>query len=57
MNYKYKKDFFIGRIERDVTSLLLLDEELYDVVSQYDDIVFSFQSGKEKFLSFGVTHN
>jgi hypothetical protein len=46
MNYKYKKDFFIGRIERDVTSLLLLDEELYDVVSQYDDIVFSFQSGK-----------
>jgi hypothetical protein len=57
MNYKYKKDFFIGRIERDVTSLLLLDEELYDVVSQYDDIVFSFQSGKEKFLSFGVTYN
>jgi hypothetical protein len=31
-------------------------EELYDVVSLYNDIV-CFQSGKHKFPGFGVNHN
>jgi hypothetical protein len=41
-DYKYIKDFFIGRVERNVASSIPLGEELYDVVSQYDDIVFVF---------------
>jgi hypothetical protein len=36
---------------------LLSGEELYGVVLQYDDIMFSFQSSKQKFSSFSVTHN
>jgi hypothetical protein len=46
-DHKYRKninDFFIDRVEKDVASLLPLGEELYDVVLQYDDIVYSFQS-------------
>jgi len=42
--HKEKKNFFIGRVEKDVASPLPLGEELYDVVLQYDDIVYSFQS-------------
>jgi len=49
--------FFVGRVERDVILLVLLGEELYDVVSQYNDIVFGFQFGKQKFYGFGVTYN
>jgi len=30
---------------------------LHDVVLEYDDIVFGFQSGKQKFPGFGLTHN
>jgi hypothetical protein len=30
---------------------------LFDVVSEYGDIVFGLQSGKQKFPSFGLTHN
>jgi hypothetical protein len=30
---------------------------MYDVVSEYGDIVFSFQSDKQKFPDFGLTHN
>jgi hypothetical protein len=52
-----KKDFFIGRVERDVAPLLLLGEELYNMVSKYGDIVFGFQFGKQKFPDFGLTHN
>jgi hypothetical protein len=26
-------------------------------VSEYGDIVFGFQSGKQKFPGFGLTHN
>jgi hypothetical protein len=37
-----KKDF----VERDVAQPLLLSDELYDVMSEYSDIVFSFQSSK-----------
>jgi hypothetical protein len=51
------KDFFIGRIKKYVIPLHLFGEELYDVVSEYGGIVFSFQSGKQKFYSFGLTHN
>ena len=32
-------------------------EELYDMVSQYESIVFGFHSGKNKFPCFGVTDN
>jgi hypothetical protein len=49
IDYKYKRnknDFFIGRVERDVALLVLSVEKLYDVVSQHEGIVFSFQSAK-----------
>jgi hypothetical protein len=48
---------FVGRVEKDVVLLVASSEELYDMVSQYDDNVFDFQSGKQKFPGFGVTHN
>jgi hypothetical protein len=54
---KNNKDFYIGRVESDVVLLLPSDEELYDMVSEYDDIVFGFQSNKQKFPGFGLTHN
>ena len=60
INHKYKKnikDFFVGRVERSVASPISSGEELYDVVSQYKGIVFSFQSDKQKFLDFAVNHN
>jgi hypothetical protein len=60
LNHRYrknKKDFFIGRVEKDVASSRLFGEELHDVVSEYGDIVFSLQSGKQKFHVFGLTHN
>jgi len=58
-NHKYRKnknDFFC-RVEKDVAPPCLFGEELYDVVSEYGDIVFGFQSGKQKFPSFSLTHN
>jgi hypothetical protein len=60
LNHKYKKnikDFFVGRVEKDVASPRLSGEELHDVVSEYGDIVFGLQSGKKKFPGFGFTHN
>jgi hypothetical protein len=48
-NHKYRKnknDFFIGRVEKDVAPPHLFGEELFDVVLEYDDIVFGLQSGK-----------
>jgi hypothetical protein len=51
-NHRYrknKKDFFIGRVEKDVAPPRLSGEELFDVVSEYGDIVFGLQSGKQKF--------
>jgi len=60
LNHRYRKnikDFFIGRVEKDVASLRLSGEELHDVVSEYGDIVFGLQSGKQKFPGFGLTHN
>jgi len=39
---KNRKDFFVGRVERDVALPLLWGEELYDVVLEYNDIVFGF---------------
>jgi len=59
-NHKYRKnikDFFVGRVEKDVAPLCLSGEELYDVVSEYDNIVFGFQSSKQKFPGFDLTHN
>jgi len=59
-NHKYRKnrkDFFVGRVEKDVARPRLSGEELHDVVSKYGDIVFGLQSGKQKFSGFGLTHN
>jgi len=60
LNHRYrknKKDFFVGRVEKDVASPRLSGEELHDVVSEYGDIVFGLQLGKQKFPGFGLTHN
>ena len=49
MNHRYRKNiknFFAGRVGKDVGPLLLSGEELHDVVSKYSDIMFGFQSGK-----------
>jgi len=54
---KNMKDFFVGRVEKDVAPPCLSGEELHDVVSEYGDIVFGLQSGKQKFLDFGLAHN
>ena len=54
---KNRKDLFVDRVESDVAPPLLSGEELYDTVSEYGDIMFGFQSGKQKFSSFGLTHN
>jgi hypothetical protein len=46
LNHRYRKnikDFFIGRVEKDVASPRLSGEELHDVVSVYGDIVFGLQ--------------
>jgi hypothetical protein len=59
-NHRYRKnrkDFFIGKVEKDVAPPCLSDEDLLDVVSQYGDIVFDLQSGKQKSPGFGLTHN
>jgi len=48
-NHKYRKnrkDFFVGRVEKDVAPPRLSSEELHDVVLEYGDIVFGLQSGK-----------
>ena len=42
-NHRYRnnrKDFFIGKVEKDVAPPRLSGEELHDVVSEYGDIVF-----------------
>jgi len=60
LNHRYRKnrkDFFIGRVEKDVASPHLFGKELHDVVLEYSDIVFGLQSGKQKFPGFGLTHN
>jgi hypothetical protein len=59
-NHRYRKnrdDFFVGSVEKDVALPHLSGEELHDVVSEYDDIVFGLQSGNQKFPGFGLTHN
>ena len=48
-NPRYRKDFFVGRVENDVAPPRLAGEELFDVVSEYGEIVFGLQSGKQKF--------
>jgi hypothetical protein len=53
-DHQYRKDFFVGRIEKDVEPLVLLGEELYDIVLQYESTVFGFQFDNQKFSSFGV---
>ena len=59
-NHRYRKnrkDFFVGKVEKDVLPPRLSDEKLNDVVSEYGDIVFGLQSGKQKFPGFGLTYN
>jgi len=60
LNHRYRKNiknFFVGRVEKDVAPPRLSGEELHDVVSEYGDIVFGLQSGKQKFPSFCLTYN
>jgi hypothetical protein len=60
LNHRYKKNrknFFIGRVEKDVVPLRLSGEELHDVISKYNDIVIGLHSGKQKFPGFGLTYN
>jgi len=60
LNHRYRKnrkDFFVGKVEKDVASPHLSGEELHDVVSEYGDIVFGLQSGKQNFSGCGLTHN
>jgi hypothetical protein len=48
-NHRYRenrKDFFIGRVEKNVAPLHLSGKELHDIASEYDDIVFGLQSSK-----------
>jgi len=47
---KNKKNFFIGRVERDIAPLLLSGEEFDYLVLEYNDMVFGFQSGEQKFF-------
>ena len=59
-NHRYrknKKDLFVGRVEKDVAPPCFFGEELHDVMSEYGDIVFGLQLGKQKFPGFGLTHN
>jgi hypothetical protein len=59
-NHRYrknKKDFFVDRVEKDVAPPRLSGEELHNVKSEYADIVFGLQSGKQKFPGFGLTHS
>jgi hypothetical protein len=41
----------------DIALSLLSGEELYNMVPEYGDIMFGFESGKQKFHGFGLTHN
>jgi hypothetical protein len=52
MDYKHrknKKEFFAGRVERDIALSLPSSEELYDVVSEYVNILV-FNSISRSFL-------
>jgi len=44
MHRKNRNDIFVGKVEKDVAPLHLSGEELHDMVSEYDDIMFGFQS-------------
>jgi hypothetical protein len=60
MNHRCRKnikDFFVARVKKNVARPCLSSEELHNVVSEYGDIVLGLQSGKQKFPSFGSTHN
>jgi len=41
----------------DIALSLLSGEELYNMVPEYGDIMFGFESGKQKFHGFDLTHN
>jgi len=52
MDYKHrknKKEFFAGRVERDIALSLPSSEELYDMVSEYVNILV-FNSISRSFL-------
>jgi hypothetical protein len=48
------KDLFVGRVKMNVA---MPGEEVYDMVSWSNDIVFGFESGKQKSPDFDMTHN
>jgi hypothetical protein len=41
-----KNNFLKSKVEKDVVFLVLSGKELYDIVSQYEDIVFGFHYDK-----------
>ena len=47
----------LAELKRMLHPVVFSGEELHDVVLKYGDIVFGFQSGKQKFYGFGLTHN
>jgi len=51
-DHKFRKDFFVGKVKKDVVPLLLLGKELYSVLSEYDDIVFWFDLQLDKLKYF-----
>jgi hypothetical protein len=54
-DHKYiKNKDFVGIVERDIAPQRFLGDELYDMVLEYGDIVFGFQSDKQKFFYFGL---
>jgi hypothetical protein len=57
MYRKNRNDFFVSKVEKDVAPPRLSGEELHDVVLEYGDIMFGFQSCKQKFSDFGLSHN
>jgi hypothetical protein len=40
----------------DIALSLLLGEEWYNMMSEYGNIMFGFESGKQKFHGFYLTH-
>ena len=54
---KEQKRLFCWKSERDILPLLPLGKELHHMVSNYCDIMYIFQFGKQKFPDFDLTRN
>jgi hypothetical protein len=59
MDHKYKKntkDFLLAELKMMFHPRIFLVKN-YDMVLEYNDILFGFQSGKQKFFDIGLTYN